>query len=425
MRGTGERRDILDIPATIMDVLVGSFLREVRFTKRDGTVSEYEPDSLTSLHRGIDRYLRENEYGYSLVTSPEFETSKKVLEVKRKTLKGMGKGNKPNRADPITGDEEEKMWEEGVLGDKDPETLQHTLYYIQGKCLGFRGSHESRQLCLGDLELHVDERGNEYLQWNERLTKTRSGQPNKVRAFTPKLWANDNKARCPIQLFKKFLANRPKEAMEKNSPFFLSVNHLRKDGSAWYKKSAMGESYLGKILKTMCQKAGVTGKKTNHSIRKTMCTNLIQAGVSPLLVQQLSGHENLQSLNNYGTASKSQQKMMCQILQNPKEGTQIALPGNGPAISAPPPPVSGHASQQLVIPSGIKRSQTYPNPTVQWSTMSHASSTTATAGPFSNAVIHGGTFNVNIQVHGNHSPEPEVKRKCIRRPVIESDSDSN
>ena len=57
---------------------------------------EYEPDSLTSRHRALDQYPRENRYSFSIVNSVEFETSKKVLEAKRKELKDKGKGNRPN-----------------------------------------------------------------------------------------------------------------------------------------------------------------------------------------------------------------------------------------------------------------------------------------------------------------------------------------
>ena len=288
LTGTGERRDVLEIPPNVLDVLVGQFIKTAKFVDKDGIEQYYEPDSLTALHRGIDRFLRENDYGYSLVTSKEFTRSKKVLETRRKELKAQGKGNKPNRADAMTGDEEEKLWEEGVLGDDDPYTLQNSLYYIQGKCYGLRGSHEARQLAWWDMQLLCDQRGREYLEWNERLTKTRAGQDGAVRSFTPKIWENTtNKARCPIELYKKFASHRSPEALCPETPFYLTVNTKRAKGAqVWYKNMQMGEKMMGLIVKKMCQKAGIKGRKTNHSIRKTMCTSLIQSGVSPLLVQQ-------------------------------------------------------------------------------------------------------------------------------------------
>ena len=46
---------------------------------------------------------------------------------------------------------------------------------LMTSCFGFRGSHESRQLTWGDVELEEDENGLEYLEFSERLTKTRTG----------------------------------------------------------------------------------------------------------------------------------------------------------------------------------------------------------------------------------------------------------
>ena len=68
-------------------------------------------------------------------------------------------------------------------------------------CFGFRGSHESRQLTWGDVELKEDENGVEYLEFSERLTKTRTGGGDS-RAFRPKMFAVGGD-RCPIELYKQ------------------------------------------------------------------------------------------------------------------------------------------------------------------------------------------------------------------------------
>ena len=310
-------RELTAIPPAILDTLVGGYIKNVKFTDKDGTIKEYEPDSLTSIHRGIDRYLRENEYGYSLVTSEEFKTSKAVLEARRAELKSKGKGNRPNQAEPITPEEEDLLWDRGALGNADPIVLQNTIYYLNAKYLGFRASDESRQLEWGDIVTKMDADGSEYLEWNERKTKTRNGQPRKLRPFQPKVFENqENPERCLITLLKEFAQHR-NDTSDEHSPFYVAVKHNKTpEDNIWYKRQPMGEKTLGKIVKTICLAGGLPGKKTNHSVRKTMITNLLHAGVNPLLIQQLSGHKNVNSINNYGVASKAQQKTMCHILQN-------------------------------------------------------------------------------------------------------------
>ncbi len=71
---------------------------------------------------------------------------------------------------------------------------------------------------------------------------------------------------------------------------------------------------IGTIMKKMAEHAGLKGKKTNHSARKTMVTNLTKSNVPDTQVMQLSGHRNIQSLNAYKKASLQQQKEMSHIL---------------------------------------------------------------------------------------------------------------
>lgn len=65
---------IIDFDSTQLDALIGKLV--MLACKEDGT--DYEPDTLTSMHRAIDRYLTENNYEHNIVTSPLFDTSRKV-----------------------------------------------------------------------------------------------------------------------------------------------------------------------------------------------------------------------------------------------------------------------------------------------------------------------------------------------------------
>ena len=78
----------------------------------------------------------------------------------------------------------------------------------------------------------------------------------------------------------------------------------------------MGKNTIGLIIKDMCTEAGIAGRKVNHSARKTGITSLMHAGVQNTVVMQLSGHKNVNSINNYSTASVNQQKQMSHILTN-------------------------------------------------------------------------------------------------------------
>ncbi|XP_033725157.1 uncharacterized protein LOC117315122 [Pecten maximus] len=150
----------------------------MKLEKNDG--SNYEPDTLTSFHRDIDRYLRENGYLVSILTSDLFSTSRQVLQSRRKELKQKVLGNRPNKAQPVSENEEEMLWECGQLGHDNPHALLNTVWFNNTNLLGFRGCDENRQLKSGAIELKRDENGSEYLEFSERTTKTRGGNSTHI-----------------------------------------------------------------------------------------------------------------------------------------------------------------------------------------------------------------------------------------------------
>ncbi|OOY79204.1 hypothetical protein BOW12_12810, partial [Solemya velum gill symbiont] len=170
---------------TELDSLIGTFLLSIR--KSDG--DEYEPDTLTAYHRGIDRYLREKNYNFSLINDREFKPSRDALEGKRKDLKQKGKGLKPNRAEPITMAEENMLYEKKIIGTHDPQALLNLMWLNNTKLFGMRGVKENHNLMWGDIILKKDEQNREYLEFFERATKTRTGSTTDLRPFCPKAFA--------------------------------------------------------------------------------------------------------------------------------------------------------------------------------------------------------------------------------------------
>ena len=103
------------------------------------------------------RYLTENEYEHDIFNRAIFKTSRDVPKTKRLELKKMGKGNKPNHAEPLSPDEE-RLWTSGILdvNSCNPATLQNTMWFWNAKLLGLRGADEHRQMQWGDLTLETD-----------------------------------------------------------------------------------------------------------------------------------------------------------------------------------------------------------------------------------------------------------------------------
>ena len=94
--------------------------------------------------------------------------------------------------------------------------------------------------------------------------------------------------------------------LEPDSSFNLSVNYFKTEthasvgGKNWFKAQPMGVNELNNIMKNMTQAAGIP-VKTNHSGSKTLVQKLQDSGVPPnqIIHDQITGHKNLQSLNNH------------------------------------------------------------------------------------------------------------------------------
>ena len=143
----------------------------------------------------------------------------------------------------------------------------------------------------GDIVLKRDEDG-EYLEFVERDTKTRKGDPSAgSRAFAPKIFRNEeNPDGCPVNFYKEYARRHPEAANYDDAPFYLAINHKRNENSeVWFMNGSLGKNTLGNLLKNGCQNAGVSGKKTNHSVRKTGTKRALDAGCPPAYVAPTYG----------------------------------------------------------------------------------------------------------------------------------------
>jgi hypothetical protein len=97
------------------------------------------------------------------------------------------------------------------LSTGNPQALINTLWLNMNVQFGLTGRHEHLQMLWSDLQLNVDSAGREYLEFNERATKTRPGNSRDTRPFKPKMFATgtvyDYLLSCEIFLYLKLLPN--------------------------------------------------------------------------------------------------------------------------------------------------------------------------------------------------------------------------
>ena len=242
----GETRTLENIPPKELNILLCRFFMDVR--KKDGGV--YEPVSLISFQRSIQRYLNDNNSSTNVMKDQDFAKSREVLSARKRDLvANNAKGNRPQAARELTEDEEDLLFQTGQFGEDDPEVLQRTVWWVLSLHFGFRARDESRRLQWGDIGVGNDPvTGKQVLVWTaERGSKTRQGDGHS-RALNPKAHATENE-RCPVRLYLKFASHRPEEMKRPDAPFFLAINHKRKpEDTVWYNRAPLGKKQDWRIF---------------------------------------------------------------------------------------------------------------------------------------------------------------------------------
>ena len=155
----------------------------------------------------------------------------------------------------------------------------------------------------------------------------------------------------------------------------------------WFTPAPVGVNKLNSLMETMAQKAGLNEENlNNHSGRNRMIQKLNDQEVPPTHIMQISGHKNVQSLNNYSSLSEKQQRNIFNILSSTTSTRSLAIEEREDVSSS-----ENQESPQQVL--SLLRG----------------------------ANIHGGTFNISIK--SQQSPNLSMHSAKRRHYVIESDSD--
>ena len=83
---------------------------------------------------------------------PRFKHLHNTLDVLFHNLHSEGIGRQTKQAEIITSEEEEKLWQSGVMSVGYPKGLLNAAFYTVGKMFCLRGGQEHRELRLSQLE---------------------------------------------------------------------------------------------------------------------------------------------------------------------------------------------------------------------------------------------------------------------------------
>ena len=104
----------------------------------------------------------------------EFSSFKRVLDSEMKSLQGLGLGSNIKRAEPISRNEEEILWEKGILGNSSPQVLLDTMVYKCGVFFALRNGQELRDLQFSQFKL-TEKESHKFIVYTENVSNNRPG----------------------------------------------------------------------------------------------------------------------------------------------------------------------------------------------------------------------------------------------------------
>ena len=237
------------------------FFAEIR--RNDG--KPYTGTTPHQILRGIQRHLcEETDLTIDFFSDPEFWFLKSVLDIEMKQLHSQGVGTKKKQAELILASEEEILWEKGLLGDKSPQSLLDTMVWMCGLYFALRSGQQHRSLRPGQIELVEVPGKTPFLRYYEDISINNPGglnhkkvQPTSVIHY------------CFVRLYKLYCSKCSESRPD--SAFYLTA-HKKCTDECWYSREPVGHNPLGSTVKRLCEKAGIVGFKTNHSLRVTAAT---------------------------------------------------------------------------------------------------------------------------------------------------------
>ena len=237
---------------------------------------EYTPRSLYLLLAGIQRYMRNSQGTSSKVNifqDDSYIPLKNVCDSIFKRLHARGIGTEIKATAVLSPEDENTLWESGVLNIHTPKGLLNAVFFYNGKNFCLRGGQEQRNLRFSQVkrELCVIE-GRELTSYvyTEYGSKNHQGGFNSFNLKNKVVRQHESltdTTRCHVHILDKYFAVVPREVKNDQVFYLKPLSEVPSDPTKpWFTKTPIGRNRLNVMLKEMCQEAGIEGHYTNHSL---------------------------------------------------------------------------------------------------------------------------------------------------------------
>ena len=266
--------------------------------------TEYPPNTLYCIACSILRKVRNYALEINFFSQFEFSGFRQTLDSEMKRLTATGTGSVKQKAEPLSSSDEEQMWQRGLLGSDNPQTLIDTMIFMCSLYFALRSGQEHHSLQMDQIQL-IESCDHPYLVYTENASKNHTGglRHRKVKPKIVTHYANkENPSRCFITMYKKYLSHCP---LQRTTKAFYLTTLKKSTGAIWYCNVPIGHNTISKTVCRLCKSADINGFKTNQSLR---VTRLFQSGTEEQLIMDHTGHRSIDGIRAYKQVSEEQEK---------------------------------------------------------------------------------------------------------------------
>jgi len=205
-----------DCSADVLNVWLPVYVTETR--NKEG--KKYCPKTIYSLLTGILRHMTVDHPRYPNFLdkkNPVFVGFHHSLDNLFRQLREEGVGAESQQTPTIAIEEENMLWDKGILNTSTPKGFFRAVFYYNGKNFVLRGGQEHRELQISQIVRFT----NRY-EYTENASKNRSGGLAQLRVVHKKVPIYANPAageRCHVYMLDKYLSKLPAATKEREAAF--------------------------------------------------------------------------------------------------------------------------------------------------------------------------------------------------------------
>jgi hypothetical protein len=237
-------------------------------------------------------------------------------------LHSEGVGAVKKSAEVFSFEDEECLWLKGVMGVDSPSALFNAVFFYVGLNFCLRGGQEHRNLSINQFQRHPQDmeiyNQDTFYEYSEYISKNNQHRFKDIHTKNKvvKGYANIDSTKCIVKILDKYFSSIPSNP----KAFYLRPsNHdiIKHPEKVWFINIPVGVNTLNTAVASMCEKAELSVKYTNHSLRATSATRMYTQNVPEKMIAEKTGHKSLVGLRAYERTTTVQERSLSKTLVDP------------------------------------------------------------------------------------------------------------